>query len=351
MNGASLLVALVVLVSLASCAGGNPPADGPPVGRLPSGAVPGPMVSSLPPDEAGDIGNACREQVAGLQDWLEAIETAGLPLAMSLLDEGTHLVRREGPALAEPAPLVHVTSSTVFLDGVSVDMPTGLENELAKLIDLRRSMMPLSPFIQAPRSYLAINADVPWSQVSRVAKEAAAAGIVRLTLLFVDPERSVPGPPPSAIDGDLARLAKASKARRQQIAAELMAYVYQDCQEALRVIAQMGVHEVADIKQVLLDELPAAIGACACAADDASVKALHWAIFGNTKPASGVTLRLAPPEKAPVTTVSLAAEAPWSEAHRPVVELAADASKQPVGFAVGAADDGANKRVAPAKRP
>jgi hypothetical protein len=338
MKGAARLVALGAVVWLASCAGSNPTADGPPADSPPSGSGATPT-SGAPSGQAEDIGNACREQVADLQDWLKAIEVAGLPLTMSLLDDGTHLVERKGPALGQPAPIVHVTLATVSLDGVPVDMPTGLETELAKLINLRRSMMPLSPFIQAPRSYVAINADVPWSQVTAVAQEAAAAGIVRLTLLFLDPERSVPGPPPSAIDADLARLAKASRARRQQIAAELMAYVYQDCQEALRVIAQMGVHEVADIKQVILDELPAAIGACACAADQASVKALHWTLFGNTKPTSGVTLRLAPPQTTPVTTLSLVAEAPWKEAHVQAVELAADASKQPVGFGISAADD------------
>ncbi|RLB61548.1 MAG: hypothetical protein DRI90_11115 [Deltaproteobacteria bacterium] len=343
MKGASLLVALGAVVSLASCAGGNPAADGPLTGSPSSGAVATATVDSGSPDEPTDIGNACREQVASLQDWLKAIEAAGLPLAMSLLDEGAHLVKRKGPALDEPAPVVHVTSSSVLLDGVPVDMPSGLQTELAKLINLRRSMMPLSPFIQAPRSYVAINAEVPWSQVNNVAREAAGAGIVQLTLLFVDPERSVPGPPPSAIDADLARLAKASKARRQQIAAELMAYVYQDCQEALKVIAQMGVHEVADIKQVILDELPAAIGACACAADDASVKALHWTIFGNSKPTSGVTLQLAPPDSLPVTTLSLPAELPWNDAYVQVVALATEASKQPIGFAVSAADDRAEK--------
>jgi len=336
MNGASPLLVLGVALLTASCAGATPTGDGPSAG---TGTAPvTTATASDPMGDNGDIGNACREQVAGLQDWLSAVEAAGLPLAMSLLDEGSHLVKRSGPALDEPAPLVHVTATQVFLDGVPVAMPGGLETDLGKLINLRRSMMPLSPFIKAPRSYVAVNADVPWSRVAMVGQEAAAAGITRLTMLFVDPDRSVPGPPPSAIDADLERFAKASKARRQQITAELMAYVYQDCQEALRVIAQMGVHEVADIKQVLLDELPAAIGACACAADDASVKALHWALFGKAKPNSGVTVRVVAPDETPVTAMAHEAETPWSEAHTTVVELAADAAKQPVGFTVGAAD-------------
>jgi len=333
-----------------SCAGAKP-AGGGASATSASAPVPAPTTSASSPGEAGDIGNACREQVAGLQDWLKAVEVSGLPLAMSLLDEGSHLVQRSGPALDEPAPLVHVTAEQVFLDGVPVAMPGGLETDLGKLINLRRSMMPLSPFIKAPISYVAVNADVPWSRVALVGQEAAAAGILRLTLLFVDPDRTVPGPPPSAIDADLERLAKAGKARRQQIAAELMAYVYQDCQEALRVIAQMGVHEVADIKQVLLDELPAAFGACACAADGASVKALHWAIFGNTTPISGVTLRLVAPGDKPVTTVALPPDLPWTEAHVTAVGLAADDTKQPVGFVVGAAEgDDGKPPVAPKKK-
>ncbi len=289
-----------------------------------------------------DVGNACREQVAGLEEWLTSIEQAGLPLALSLLDEGSKLVERSGPVVREAAPLVHLTSGAIYLDGVPVGPETdadgetttadaasdvsddgaSLQAELTELIELRRSMMPESPFIQSPRCYLAVDRTVRWDRVVAVVEHARLAGVERATLLFRDPTRTIPAPPPSPIDREIDRMKRGTQLRRQQITAELLAYVYQDCPQGLKVIATMGVNPVADFKQVILGDFPAAIGACSCAPDDASVKALHWAIFGNPRPTSGVTVRLAPSasDEGAATVLALAAELPWSEAHQAVTQ-------------------------------
>ena len=60
-------------------------------------------------------------------------------------------------------------------EGTPVEPTKDLEEGLLKLINLRKSMMPRSPFIQSPRCYLAIDADVPWSRVVAVSQHAAAA--------------------------------------------------------------------------------------------------------------------------------------------------------------------------------
>jgi hypothetical protein len=315
-----------VLLTL-SCSPAAPP---PPALPVPQPAAT--LSTSPPPDEDRDVGNACREQVAGLEDWLRAVEAAGLPLAMSLLDEGSSLVKREGPKLVDPAPLVHVTTSQVLLDGVPVDLPRGLGKELTDLIELRRSMMPRSPFIASPVVYLAVNQDVAWQRLVQVVREAAYAGIKRVTFVFANPARTVPAPPPSPIDKDLARLRKSGHQKRQQIIAELIAYVYQDCPEGLKVIAQMGVNEVADFKQVILDELPAAIGACSCAPEEAGVKALHWAIFGNPQPTSGVTVYVATADRAESPTLSIVETMPWSEASATVTDVAKGSAAAPLRF-------------------
>ena len=314
-------------------------ADPPPPTAAP--AVPAPLPEPRLPASLDDpdVGNACREQVAELEEWLASIEQAGLPLALSLLDEGTALVERPGPAVREAAPLVHLTADAITLDGVPVggkgDEGVGggaqsegasehasLRAELTELIELRRSMMPESPFIQSPRCYLAIDRGVRWERVVAVAEQARLAGVERVTLLFRDPTRTIPAPPPSPIDREIDRMQRGTQLRRQQITAELLAYVYQDCPQGLKVIASMGVNPVADFKQVILGDFPAAIGACGCAPDHASVKALHWAIFGNPRPTSGVTVRLAPPTPAEgdALVVSLPADRPWAEAHAVVVE-------------------------------
>ena len=231
---------------------------------------------------------------------------------MSLLDEGAKLVERQGKPLDDPAPLVHLTASQTFLDGAEIGADN-LERQLTDLIELRRSRVPESPFIQAPRIYLAVDRDVPWQRIVTIAESARRAGVARVTFVFADKERTVPAPPPSPIDHELDRLRHSTFQRGQQIVAELMAYVYQDCPDALRVIASMGVHTVPEFKQAILDDLPTAVGNCNCAPDDAAVKSLHWTIFGNPSPTSGITVELAEPQSA--TRVETVGSALWSETH------------------------------------
>ncbi len=279
-----------------------------------------------------DIGAECREAVLSFQDWLRSIEDAGLPLAMSLLDEGASLVARQGDAITDPAPLVHLTTGELYLDGIPVAGSQKLHEELVALIELRRSMMPESPFIQSPKCHLAIGKDVDWVAVSDVAESMSKAGIEQVTFVFIDPERTVPAPPPSPIDAELERMQKSAPIRRAQIIAELVAYVYQDCPEALRVIASMGVNPIADFKQVILDALPEAIGICRCAPDLPSVKSLHWALFGNPRPSSGVTLSLAGTGRPAKESIVLGTGVPWSAAQENVAAVAADPARQPTAL-------------------
>jgi hypothetical protein len=290
----------------------------------------------------GDIGPVCREKVLSLEDWLKSIEDAGLPLSMSLVDEGENLMPFTGPAITEPAPLVHITKDRLYLDGLNIEDVGALERELTDLIELRRSMMPESPFIQSPTCHLAIDNDVRWEAVVATVAGMSRSGITAVTFVFRDPVKTVPAPPASPIDGELARMQKSAPMRRGQIIAEMVAYVYQDCPEGLRVIASMGVNPIADFKQVILDALPEAIGQCACAPDDASVKALHWALFGNPRPSTGITVAIAPlPEPlaaarvAPtpsdashnrtVRVIAHPGEELWEMSHRSVVEAAQSA--------------------------
>jgi hypothetical protein len=321
---------LLVVGALAGCTRPTPPRPDPPAPVLT------PVTAAAP---TNDGLAECREQVAGLEEWLRAVETAGLPLAMSLLDEGSGLVEHDGQAIDEPAPLVHLARGTSWLDGEPVDpdapapAPEGLHARLTRLLELRRNMMPESPFIQSPRCYVAIDGDVGWARVAAAVAHAQAAGVERVTFVFRDSKRTVPSPPPSSIDEQLGKLGRASQPKRQQIIAELFAYVYQDCPEALKVIADMGANEVADVKQVILDELPGAIGSCACRPDGAAVKALHWALFGNPRPTSGITVRVGDAAGA-ASAVELPGERSWSEAHGDVLAAANDTARQPLRLTV-----------------
>ncbi len=63
----------------------------------------------------------------------------------------------------------------------------GVIAELTALIELRRSMMPESPFIKSPVFQLAIDGDVTWDRVVATVAESVASGIHRMTFLFHDP--------------------------------------------------------------------------------------------------------------------------------------------------------------------
>jgi hypothetical protein len=278
------------------------------------------------------ISDECRERVGGFRAWLAAVESAGNPLSTSLLDQ-SRLVERSGPAIDEPGPVVQLTAAALYLDGVKLDDPRALGEQLEKLIELRKQVLEGSPFIGEPFCYLAIDAEVPWSEVTALVERAGAAGMRRVFFVFADPERRVEPPPPSPIDDDLVKMNEASLAKRQQLLVELLAYVYKDCPDALPVIAQLG-HEVADLKDAILSELPNAIEACDCATNDASMRALHWALFGNPRPVAGYGVRLATVDTPARTVVTKAPTAIWNEASGALASLADE--QQPVAVAVAA---------------
>jgi hypothetical protein len=111
----------------------------------------------------------------------------------------------------------------------------------------------------------------------------------------------------------------------------------------------MGINPVADFKQVILEQLPDAIGACRCAADDAAVKSLHWALFGNPRPTSGVSVDIASSDAAGATEIARGAEEPWSSAFERVVTLPAPTAA-PVRFTVDAVDGAERRKTAGDRR-
>ena len=307
-----------------------PPAPLPPVPTAkPSATVP------PPPDPEVIAAAACHEQTVSFHDWLQLIESSGWPLASSLLDGGAHLVERTGAALDEPAPVIHLTAGEAALDGVRVADVAALGAQLASLLELRRRTMEPSPFIANPRVYLAIDANVPWERVAQAIERIGSTGIERITFVFADPSKSLGEPPASTIDADIAKLRSASPTKREQILAELLAYVYQGCPSALQLIAQFG-HEVAEMQQALVEQLPSALEGCRCAPDNASARALHWALFGNPRPGSGFTVTLA---SEPTRTISALSITKWQEAHALVIALGEAAASEKVAFAVDYPDD------------
>jgi hypothetical protein len=331
------IIALIVLLGLPGCQSSSSPSRCPPTESTASAP---PVASEQRPPA---MSPTCRAEVGALAAWLQSIEDAGLPLALSLLDEGSSLVEREGPTVDEPAPLVHLEDDKRHLDGIPMGDVDALRDALTELIELRRKMMPESPFIKSPRCHLAVDADVPWTRVHATVLALRDAGVERVSFLFSDPGRTLPDPPVSRIDAELDRMKRSAPVRRGQIIAELMAYVYQDCPEGLRVIANMGLNPVADFKQAILDALPEAIGKCGCAPDETSVKALHWALFGNPRPVSRIEIAIAAAEVPAASELALPAARPWSSAHEAIAELAANPERQPVALAVQAEEDAKSK--------
>lgn len=301
----------------------SPPPPPPPAPHSPPPATATAAAAAPTGEVDPEKGRACRENVAGLRSWLNEVDAVGSPIAMLLSDDGANLVERSGPPVADTPALVHLGAGATVLDGVSVADDEALVDKLAARLQLNRRITPDSPFLDDPRCVLAIDASVPWSRVVGVISAASRAGVRVVTFLFADPGRPVPQRPTSDIDPDLARLPGAGAARRLQIIAELMAHVYQDCPPALKVIASWGAHEIVSLKKLVLDELPEAIAWCGCAPDVSSVKALHWALFGNPRPVSGLAVRvLEPGDAGTVEVVKAPADQPWSKAYEAIVPFA-----------------------------
>jgi len=270
---------------------------------------------------------ACHERAQGVQSWLREVDALGWPLGASLLDGGARLVARTGPSLDEPAPVVHLAASEQAVDGFRVSDLPALGERLSEVLELRRRTMEASPFLANPRVYFAIDADVPWSRVVAAAERVGAAGFERAAFVFADPARVPPPLPPSTIDADLAKLASASAQKRSAVLAESLAFVYKGCPSALQVIGQFG-HDVAEVQQALVEQLPSALEFCHCAVDDASVRSLHWALFGNPRPGSAVTVTLAIASGPSNRVVKAPAEAQWKDAHALLVPLSEAASER-----------------------
>jgi len=264
---------------------------------------------------------ACRQTAGELRSWLAEVDALGWPITASLDDDGRRLVARAGAALDDPAPVAHLTSSALFLDGFRAPDLGTLGERLGAWLELRRRTLESSPFLANPRLYLAVDADVPWSRVVAMIERASASGFERVAFVFLDPARSAPPLAASTIDADLAKLDEATPRRRQQLLAEELAFVHQDCTSTLQVVAQLG-HELPEVDEALAMQLPAALEACRCQADVTSIKSLHWALFGNPRPASMLILPLALPGASPQRTLCAAPNAPWSDAHELVASVA-----------------------------
>lgn len=278
---------------------------------------------------------ACHERAVGLQSWLREVDDLGWPLSSSLLDGGVHLVARSGPSLDEPGPVVHLTSSEQALDGMRYPNLAFLGEHLAEAFEVRHRALESSPFIGNSQVYLAIDADVAWSRVVELAERVVAAGANRVAFVFFDSSRAVPSLAPSIIDRDLGQLSRASASKRGQIVAESLAFVYQQCPSALQLIGQFG-QDVPEVQQALVERLPAALENCQCAVDDASVRSLHWALFGDPRPASRVTVALVAASNRSARVLSAAASTPWQAAH----ELILSTERAPTEFAALAVDGG-----------
>jgi hypothetical protein len=291
----------------------------------------------------------CHERALRFGEWLRGVDASGWPLA--LVDDGGRLVQRAGPALDEPAPVIHLTAVEQALEGVRVPDLVALGTELTALLELRKQTMESSPFIANPRVYLAVDGDVRWERVVTALERIDHSGIERVTFVFADSTREVASLPASMIDADIAKLASASPKRRQQILAELLAFVYQECPSALKIISQFG-HEVAEMRQALVAELPKAIEVCRCAPDDASAHALHWALFGNSRPGSGITVSIAAPQ-ASKRVVKAQAGASWQDAHGLLLSLVDGGASETVGFEVevAPAPEEDDKKKGGGKRP
>jgi hypothetical protein len=223
-------------------------------------------------------GDQCAAQTTELGKWLSALAAEGS--RMIATQRGVTLVHLD--EVARPVPrgaVITISPDEVAFQGQLVLVTKGAGADLAK-------WQPLFERLDAvkPRDKMLIVADsaVPWAAVSQAALSATSAGH---SVVFVFTAKSeVSKPPPSAIDAQLAEIAKptesGSKAARLGEDSNKLPDIFKDCPSAKSMLKKLGESD-ADRDKGIVEDLPKAIAACDCKVEISSVQHLMWAWWGR----------------------------------------------------------------------
>jgi|GEM_PF-3726178 len=279
---------------------------------------------------------ACADATSKLGAWLGDLTAEG---PSPLMADGATLTKLDGES-AKPiaaAPVVFVNATRVTFEG-----------RLLSTLPIEDHGKRVEDALAADKTtdtLIIIDGAVRWTDVTTVVTAVAASGHAHVTFVFAagTPGKTSP-PPPSAVDKELAELAKpvdpSKKAaklydpRDPQRPPTVPDKIFKDC-PVTDLFTKIGVAQTSVEKERLIVEgFPKAIAACGCKVEIASVQRLLWSWYGHDRglPLVGIAADIASAKDkvTAVTAVTAKSTTPWSEAGKNVA-AAAKAGK-PLAF-------------------
>jgi hypothetical protein len=313
---------LLVVVAVVGCSGkkDDKPAPEPkPVASAGSGSASAPAA----PDAA------CVDATTKLRTWLASLTAEG---SSPVMVDNAHLAKldAEAPGPIAGAPVLFVNTKEVVFQGRLLSiLPIKDSNDIQEGLAAAK----------ATDILFVVDAAVPWPAVVATTNAAARAGNTHITFVFAagGPGKTPP-PPPSAVDKELDELAKPfdpskpvpklydpKDPNRPPTVGDK---IFKDCPITDAATKIGNAETSADKTAAIVEGIPAAIAACNCKVEIASVQRLLWSWYrrDSDPPMLGIGVDLAKTG----TAVTAKPTAPWSDAGK-LVAAAAKAG-QPLAF-------------------
>jgi hypothetical protein len=235
-----------------------------------------------------------------------------------LVDDFEKLVVRQGIPETRSGLLISLDGARLRVDGNAVPVDQ-LTAELSRKREIQYLLDPAQTKLVPMRVLFAVTRDTAWQQVVSSVYCVAAAGFDSVAFVFANPRAATPRPGPSSVDADVDALIRGlrngSGVARWRM---LLSRVTEACPGVRDAYAPVA----ADVDfEEIAERVVAAVSACECHIDIAALKTLHWASFGNRRPLTSVTLRLASAQANQGTTVSAPPDRAWEQAYSQLVAL------------------------------
>lgn len=251
----------------------------------------------------------CQEKTKTLEQQIVDDSKQGGPVEVPF---GVELIKYDGPLLRSAGVIVAISTR-----GFSVGEAPPTGDIYAPLVTARESA-------KAAPLLLFVDKDAPWSNVSKAAEQAVAAGYNKALFVFRSPK--IPERPPSSIETTLQEMEQKAFQETGALSLEVMAGSYakqmekvlEKCPKAWEKVnnqpnATAWLDPIAVFQKSLLPELDA----CGCNADLDALRAIIFSIMRTTfKPLlSTVEISIAPSEDTKAILLSAPAQKTWAEAY------------------------------------
>jgi hypothetical protein len=318
------LVAVVAVTAVPGCSGG----------------------SSSPGAQPGACEKRCGACAAELKQWMRALVDEGYALDHAWWTSAALATLPPGQASdpLDAGAVITLSREHLQYDGLMVASTPAVEADPGELVvDLHGLLVAArdracadAPDADHGSLLLLIDPAVSWRVVRRVVATADAAGIDGLVFGFRKPTQVTP-PGRSKIDAEIERIERelaAPRSAADKLAQGLardddprhpLTLAYGPCKPARDGLLAASGRSAAAQRDFLVEELPAALEACGCRAEPASIQALHWWWSGRREGGIPVGIRLTLAGGPDRVAIRADDDASWSQVHARVAAAAGQA--------------------------